>query len=171
MRLRSYPQGGGEVTKSLYAFGSMLLAENQQRAGSLDAKATNMVGYAGVILSFLVANAPDWSLKMQALPRALVGFATICALLGAIAAACAMWSRRWRWFSDEEWLSAEAITDAEKLTRYHVLAIHDVNQNNGRVNHEKAGWVVLAQVALAGATALLAAALSLHLLAPMVTGS
>jgi hypothetical protein len=57
-RVSDYPLTRADVTSELYKLGKMLLHESEERSGSLDSKGTAILGYSGVILAFLLANAP-----------------------------------------------------------------------------------------------------------------
>jgi hypothetical protein len=162
--LRAYPRGSGDVTAELLAFGRMLLDKTEERGGSLDHKATVIVGYAGVVLAFLVANAEAWSKQMQSGERWAIVAAGVAALVAAFAGGVAMRGRRWAWFSEKDWLRVETLRDAEALRRYYLLATYEVQHRNQRICDAKARGVVIAQTCLAGSVIALALALLLNVL-------
>ena len=64
-------------------FGQMLLSENADRASKIDGKATNIVGYAGVLLAFLTTQVPTWAphLGTWSTPPSATATARSCAVL------------------------------------------------------------------------------------------
>jgi hypothetical protein len=153
-----------EITDELYDFGKMLLAENADRASKVDGKATNIVGYAGVILAFLVTRIPSWAPTMSAWPRRFVLFSTASVLVAIGCAFVAMLGRTWDWFSDEEWFKADALDHPSRLRRYHLTVMHRVNADHRRVNKRKTLWLMASQGFVAVSAASLAIALGLHIL-------
>jgi len=146
----------------------MIIAENSERCGHLDAKATQMIGFAGVILAFLIGNADKWSVQAGRVEALFISLSCGLAFGACIVGFLGARAQRWRWFNDTEWFCAQALGEgadsAEKLRRYHLAIMHSVAKNNDGINKRKAWAVLYAQGLLAGSVALLAVALASRLL-------
>jgi hypothetical protein len=163
-RISEYAPAKVEVTNELYKLGEMLLREGEERSGSLDSKGTAILGYSGVILAFLLANAPQWSQQMNAIEKFLISLAGLFTLAATVQAFRSVRATSWRWFTDAAWFEEKAFNSAENLRRYYITQMHDINQTNSRINEQKGSALVGAQRFLAISVAILAGALVVHLL-------
>ena len=162
-RLKSYPRTATEITVELSRFGEALIRENEERAGSLDGKATNIMGYAGVILAFLFSHDSKWPQSMTPAGRVLILIAIVSAGVATVAAFWGTWSKKWGWFSDKDWFREGTFDDPEKLRRYYISRFHAVKTINSEINRSKGAAVLIAQMSLATATVALACALVMSL--------
>jgi hypothetical protein len=153
-----------DTVAQLYRLGETMLKENNDRASALDGKATNMLGYAGVILAFLLAHSTEWTTEIGRVGKFFLLIAAVSGLAAAYHAFQSFLTRDWRWFSEKEWFKETAIGDANRLRRFHILAMHAVNQTNSEINRGKAGHVSDAQWWVAVATGSLALTLGVHIL-------
>lgn len=163
-RVSSYPAAATDVTNVLYDFGRALLNENQERTGLLDSKATTVAGFSGAILALLLSDLPTWSKQMTAWQLLFTWVATICAFLASAFSLVAMRGQHWEWFSDKDWFREGVLDDADKLKRYHLTVLHEVNSQDDRVNERKGTWLIRSQFFLASGGGALAVALFFYLL-------
>ncbi len=161
--LGSYPKEKHEITAELAVFGKMLMDMTNQRAASLDAKATSIVGYSIALLAFLVANAKDWTSHLSAGEKLLALPASLSIFVAIVAGGWAMRAQRWAWFSAKDWIRREILVDVETQRRYYLSVAQKVHRRNERVNESKACAVVTAQMALACGGVLLALVLVLRI--------
>jgi hypothetical protein len=164
--LDSYPLEITDVTSELYGLGQLLLAEGSQRAGELDKRASVVVGFAGVILGFIMNQIPKWVPIMSHWEIRWPCVVSATAALGAtVSGALVMFgSAEWIWFSEADWFRKEVLVNSERLRRYYVRTMHGVNQHNGHINDRKGRQLLFSQRCLAIAVAALAVMLILHLL-------
>jgi hypothetical protein len=150
-RLRLY--SSPETTTELYSFGSMLVAEIIERIHRLEAKAGTLAGYAGAILALIVTSAAFWGSHLQHLERVAILLAALSAFASECFAILAIQLGSFEWFSDNEWLREECLSDAETLRKYHILTMRGVIASHRSVGEEKTKNIERSQWFL-GATAL-----------------
>jgi hypothetical protein len=157
--------GKPDVTDQLCAFGRMLLDETLSRNNQLESKATAVIGFSGAILAFLVTQARSWLVDLSPFEQIIMGCVVASAFAATVAAFLALLISRFAWFSDAQWFQTEGgvLEDADRLKRFHLLAIHSINRKFETANDLKAGRVAFAQRMLALATIGLAAALAIRL--------
>lgn len=139
-----------DVTDELYRFGTMMIQENLDRTKQLEAKTTAVAGYSGAILAFLISRPPSWLTSPTGWQAILVICAGVFASLAIVFSLSALRVRTHRWFSDSQWFENDnqELDDVDWLKRYHVLAMHGINQQMGRSNERKANWIFVAQLFL-----------------------
>lgn len=139
-----------EMTEGLYRFGTMMIQENLDRTKQLETKITAVAGYSGAILAFLIARPPAWLTSPTGWQTIFILCAGVFASLGITCSLFALRVRQHQWFSDSQWFENEnqLLDNFDRLKRYHVLAMHGVNQQMGRTNEQKANWIFIAQLFL-----------------------
>ena len=118
-------------------FGMMLLHECLDRAQHVDAKATTLAGYAGVILTLMVTGL---SSGLEAVPSAALGVLIagwVCVVVAAGLAVSVLSLRRHDWFSDEDWLAPTVIANPVRLRQAHLVALHSYKHQHEAVNAQK----------------------------------
>lgn len=142
-RLGSYTSP--EVTNELYDFGKMMVDEAVDRFKTLDTKATAIAAYAIGLITFLVASKAQWATA----PHSWAVYAPIvsgCISLSAGAIAIStLWLKRFAGFSQNEWLKADCLDDAEKLRRYHIIVMHGVHESYRKLCRQKAFRIIVAE--------------------------
>jgi hypothetical protein len=164
-RLASYKSP--EVTNELYAFGKMMVDEVVDRFKSLDTKATAIAAYSIGLITILVSTRASW----RSATHPLVGYAPLVS--GAIAFASAavavstLWLKGFAGISQDEWVKAECLDDAEKLRRYHIIVMHGVHESYRKLCKQKAFRVVVAEALLLASAIILLFALADTILPPI----
>jgi hypothetical protein len=148
------------ITDQLYAFGSTLLAEIQDRAKEIEGKAVVVLGWSLAILAFLLTQVNNLGGSVATV------LAALSAIFAITAAVCAYMARvtlsEWRWPSDKDWFQAKVMRlgaeGADELKRFHVRSMHATRQAQLAITERKGEWLswselplVLAAVALGGA--------------------
>ena len=155
----SYEQS--EVTDQLYVFGSVLLAEIQDRAKQIDEKAVTVLGWSLAVLAFLFTQANNFG------SGAALFLAIICAISASLATICAYRAREarraWGWPSDMDWFEA-AKDGADELKRYHIRAMHAARQAQLDLTGIKGTWLIRSEKLLVFAGATLGVAVLFRLL-------
>ncbi len=131
---------GGDAAESMVEldrFGMMLLHECLDRAKHVDAKATTLAGYAGVMLTIMVTGLSSRleTVASPVLVALMVGW--ICVVVAAGLAVSVLSLRKHEWFSDEDWLAPTAITDPVRLRQAHLVALHSYKNQHEDVNAHK----------------------------------
>src|SRR6266568_3705432 len=159
-RLSSYADKDVPVTDELYDFGKMLVSEFVDRVHHLDSKAATLAGYSTGIVALLVSTFSFWK---PALHLWGVGIVFAAALSAVCSAGFSLWAAsifKFKWFSDDEWLSEDYLDDAESLRRYHILAMHNVIESHRDIARFKSRCIRWSQRALAVSAFLLMVALT-----------
>lgn len=145
-RIESY--NSPETTNELYSFGYMLVAEAVDRIHKMESKAGTLAGYSGAILALIISTFSLWHGYFQTPERV----AMYCAALTVfLAEGCALWALKvseYNWFSDNEWLRAERLSDAEALRKYHILTMHTAFASHRAVAEEKSKLIFWSQKVL-----------------------
>src|SRR5476649_1628010 len=111
-------------TDELYFVGNMLIAECLDRTKQLDAKATALTGYCGVILALLVSGFAQRIGTMSGLQQGAVTLAGLCVITASVVALSVLWVKDFEWFSDLDWFEPTLLEKPETLRRFHVLVMH-----------------------------------------------
>lgn len=142
-RLASYELP--EVTNELYSFGSMLVSEIVDRVHKAEAKAGTLAGYSGAILALIVSTFSLWNGHFHAAEKGAMYGAAFMAFVSQM---CALWALKidkFNWFSDNDWLRGECLSDVEALRKYHLLTMHTVIVSHGEAAERKSNRIALAQ--------------------------
>jgi hypothetical protein len=151
------------VTDQLYAFGSILLAEIQDRTKEIDGKAVMVLGWSLAVLAFLLTQTNNLGGIVATV------FAAISATLALAAAVCAYMARAtlsvWAWPSDKVWFQAKVLQlqlgAADELKRFHIRSMHATRQAQLALTERKGKWLSRSETPLVlSAVALGAAVLS-----------
>ena len=159
--LRAHPTR--EVLDELRGFGDLMMSEVVSRAGLLETKALGALGWASVILAFLLLGGPTW--------RNVAWWQTCGLVLGALAALFsaersfdALRVRKWTWPSQRDWFRSDLFDDVNSLRIYHLLALLENHETHSLANGEKARSLEWAQWGLLLAALLIALTFLLTLL-------
>ena len=156
-RIKAY--NSPEMTRELYAFGSMLVQDAQQHMSNLDTKASMVLGYGSAMVTFLLlgARGPVEGFDFSAPFLILGGLFAVAAILISFVA---LKVTSWKWFSEPIWFPDPALlTDDEHLRRHYVEAMHEIHQLVGERNERKATFLEAGQYLLVTAAVLLFLAL------------
>ena len=161
-RLASYKSP--DVTNELYSFGSMLVTEAVDRVHKVEGKAGTLAGYSGAILALIVSSFSLWNGHFHEAEK----IAMYCAAFGAFCSqACALWALKideFKWFSVNDWLRGECLSDAEVLRKYRIVTIDVILKSHRDVAERKSSRIALAQWSLFATGAVLFAVPVLALL-------
>lgn len=149
-------KGKPDVVDQLYDFGDMLLRDAVARIAAIDSKATSIAGYAGGLVTLLIATSGIWASQTDWL---LTSLTVLAGVVAAIAGACAMHSmalQQTQWFKFSGWLQRDCLQDRDRLRRYHILTMWQVIKSHYECYVTKVGRVRRAQKFLVIAGALLA---------------
>jgi hypothetical protein len=142
-RLASYEDE--ETTNELYAFGLMLTNEAVQWLGALDSKAAWLSAYCGAIVSLMVSTIGVWQNALSGWPRYLpvagATLAVVAAFLGLVALAL----RNVEWYSQDDWMNADCLSDHRRLKGFRVLTMWGILASHRKIGREKAQWLKRAQ--------------------------
>lgn len=155
-RLISYESS--EVTDELYDFGKMMIDEAIDRFKSLDAKATAIAAYSIGVITILVSTQTIWT-KATSWTLYVPPVSGLIALAAAAFAISSLWLKRFEWFSQDEWIKADCLNDADRLRRYHVLTMAGVQRSYQRRCRAKASRIAIAQGLLLSSAVVLVLAL------------
>jgi hypothetical protein len=151
-----------ETTKVLFDFVRALLKANDDRTAAVDSKATMLIGYSTAILAFLLTRGPGlvgepWWLVFLRLMTGI--FAAVACVSAGMAIRSA---RNWQNMGEATWfpVDRETIGDPDKLGRWYVRAMHESLRHNHEITNKKAGEMICAQLAVAGAGFCLAVSLA-----------
>jgi hypothetical protein len=150
-------KGKPDVVNQLYDFGDMLLRDAVARNAAIDSKAASIAGYAGGLVTVLIATSGIWASQTDWLLTSLTVFAGVVA---AGAGACAMHSmalQQTHWFKFSGWLQKDCLQDRDTLRRYHILSMWQVIKSHHEYYVTKVGRVRRAQTLLVVAGAILTA--------------
>jgi hypothetical protein len=126
-RLGAYTDN--ETTDELYSFGLILVNESKDRYNGFDDKATKIAGYAGAIIALLISQFRTLRSLVDPWAMYLVLGAALLCLVSAGIGINALSLSQVDWFSPNEWLREDSLSDAEKLKRYRVLTMYGVGQS------------------------------------------
>jgi len=143
----------------LYTFGQMLLSECLDRSKQLDAKATSLSGYTGVIVALLVTTFASKLVGMRRAELYPLMVAGLCVIGAGGMAVWAIWIRGYQWFSDRDWFAPSVIQSPQRLKQFHVLAMHSYKHQHEAINADKAARLQVAYWLLATCVLMLMAAL------------
>ena len=149
-------KGKPEVVDQLYDFGDMLLRDAVARVAAIDSKATSIAGYAGGLVTLLIATSGIWASQSDWL---LTSLTVAAGVVAAVAGACAIHSmalQQTQWFKFSGWLQKDCLQDRDQLRRYHILTMWEVIKSHYECYVTKIDRVRLAQKFLVVAGALLA---------------
>jgi MFS family permease len=154
MRLASYTDAS--VTNELYSFGTMLLDDGVDRLGKSDTKASAIAGYAGALIAVLASTAGIWRTHTHSWHLLFPVAAIIALFLAALFAVSSTTLKRTEWFSTNEWIKADCLSDAERLRRYHILTMWGARESLEKSYKKKLADVRKAELATLIAWILLA---------------
>jgi hypothetical protein len=146
------------VTDELYSFGLLLVKQSVDDVQRVDAKATSLAAYCGVIVAFLFSAEAAWS-KVHALSvYALVSLAGLMAVIAATFAVFVLRLHEHEWFSQSEWLQKSCLNDLIMLKQYRILTMWGVVKSHRDVHSKKVNHLLMAQFFLGAAAVFLFAA-------------
>jgi hypothetical protein len=158
----SYDDSG--ITDELYSFGSVLLQDIRNRAGSIDSKSATMLGWSTGILVFLFTQLDKRT--SGGITLAFGVASGLCCLLAAIYAFLALRARNeWKWPSDKDWFEESALSASDELKRFHIRSIHEVRQAQRQVTDQKGARLFISQDFLVIGAVLLACGIAARVLA------
>jgi hypothetical protein len=149
-------KGKPDVVDELYDFGDMLLRDAVARIAAIDSKATSIAGYAGGLVTLLIATSGIWASQSDWL---LTSLTVVAGVAAAVAGACAMQGialQQTQWFKFSGWLQQDCLQDRDRLRRYHILTMWQVIKSHYECYVTKIDRVRRAQKFLVVAGALLA---------------
>jgi hypothetical protein len=155
-RLMSYTSL--EVTEELYGFGKMMIDEAIDRFKSLDAKATAIAAYSIGVITIFVSTQSIWT-KATSWALYAPPVSGLMALAAAAFAISSLWLKRFEWFSQDEWIKADCLKDAERLRRYHILTMAGVQRSHQQRCRSKASRIAVGQGLLLASAIVLVLAL------------
>jgi hypothetical protein len=155
-RLTSYKSS--EVTDELYDFGKMMIDEAIDRFKSLDTKATAIAAYSIGLITILASTQSIWT-KAHSWVVYIPPASGLIALAAAAFAISALWLKRFEWFSQDEWMKADCLSDPDRLRRYHVLTMAGVQRSYQRRCRSKASRIAIAEGLLLASAIILVFAL------------
>jgi hypothetical protein len=131
-------------TEELHFLGNLLVAESLDRTKQLDAKATALTGYCGVILALLVSGFAQKIGTMSGLQQGAVTLAGLSVIIASAMALAVLWVKDFEWFSDLDWFEPTLLEKPETLRRFHVLVMHRLKHQHEQVNADKAALMTKA---------------------------
>lgn len=146
------------LTVPILDLGKLLQAECSDRGKQLDAKATSLMGYGGVLVTLMVssflAKIPEQRPVLDSAVWVLIFGSLLAEMLGICASLSVVWLADYEWFSDRDWFAASPST-ADQMFRTHVLAMHRYKGQHETVNARKAWRLKVAYGAAVAGVALL----------------
>lgn len=140
------------VTEELYRFGTMMLAEMQERSGRLDSKSAIVLGWATGILAFLFVETN----KLSGVGLYFAFASGIFTLLAVVCCFLALRTRSdWKAPSDKSWIRETALGSEDEIKRYHIRVMHDMRQLNLQITEDKSVRLRLGEIFLTAGAALL----------------
>ena len=148
------PERSENSINVLHKFGLMLLDECLDRSKQLDAKATSIAGFSGVIVAILVAAFSGQVRTLSSGESFLLMAGGACVVLSCAMSLYVLSVRPYEWFSDKDWF-VPAVIDDGRLQQAHLLTIHRYKQQHGHANEQRALRLKLSYVVLGVGMALL----------------
>jgi hypothetical protein len=143
------------VTNELYDLGKLLIAETQDRFKSLDGKAATIAAYSIGVITLLASTRSSWSQASHLWSARAVFVGGVISLIATMFAVWALTLKQYQWFSENVWIKADCLKDAERLRLYHILAMWTIVDAHNSVCETKASRIAWAQwLLLAGAVVL-----------------
>jgi hypothetical protein len=156
-RLASYNEP--KVTDELYDLGKILVSEAQDRFKSLDTKASAIAAYSIGVITLLVSTRGSWGQVSHLWSVRAIVLGGIVALVAALLAIWALTLKEYQWFSENVWLESSCLKDAERLRRFHVLAMWTIVDSHNSTCETKASRIYFAQWLLLASAVVLALSL------------
>ena len=137
------------ITDELYSFGTMLVQDAVDRMGKLDSQAGALAAYCGGLITILIATFNGWSKLQSQASISLIAMAATIVFLSGICAIISMALQKTKWFSQDDWIKKDCLTSADRLRRYHVLAMWNIVDSHHTAYRKKILMVYAAQLLLA----------------------
>jgi hypothetical protein len=115
-----------DVTNELQDFGNMLVANATQRISRLNSTASVTVAYCAGLITVLTSTATIWSRYVGPWTRILPIVAAGISGLAAIIAVGGMTLRTVAWFSQDDWMNADCLSNPRRLKKFHILCMWKV---------------------------------------------
>jgi hypothetical protein len=134
-----------ETAEQLFDFGKMVLASNDDRIKTIDAKAASVLAYSAAILAFLLTRSAE--LGTSPVTAVCIGLVGVFAAFACACSWLALQVKPWRALSEATWFppSTQVLEQPDDLKRWYIKAMHQMHQENHVIVNKKAAWMILGQ--------------------------